>query len=266
MKEETEKTENLFSPEVWEQFKRVKTEFSRVIAPKVRERAHFSPNSVKKARKQKRSRKHNGLNCFVKLPPLAASLNQTSLNEDFSALQRAAQAVARDYFPAGSATDSTPIAVVENGKIVSVFVVLEFQIGPVVKYHLQKIEKKTRPGFPGGGIKDGESILEAGTRELKEETNPNPAEGIDISKYNPIEIGTFPLRGALNGERGVILLVKVPETEIARIRPGGGEKEEGEVVSNVYLATAEQINHLVEEEEILFNSATIWQILKKIRN
>ena len=252
--------ENLFSPEVWRQFKKVKQQFSRSIGPQIKEKSSFLANNEKKARKKKRSRKNNRPSYFVELPPLAASLN-----EDFYALQRAAQAVTGGS-SAGSTTGSASVAVVEKGKIVSAFVILEFQTKPVVKYHLQKIERKTRPGFPGGGIKDGESILEAGVRELKEETSPNPAEGIDISKYNPLEISTFPLNGALNGERGVILLVKLPETEIARIKPGGGEKEEGEVVSNVYLATAAQIERLVEEEEILLNSAAIWRIFKKFRN
>ncbi|MDP3730963.1 MAG: NUDIX domain-containing protein [bacterium] len=259
--EQTEQTEQIFSPEVWAQFKKVKTEFSRNIAPKVREGVYFWPNSAKKARKQKRSRKNNGFNCFVKLPPLAAILSRDSL-----ALQAAAQAVThtREIFPVKSVTVSNKVTV-EKGKIVSVFVILEFQMeSGILKYHLQKIAKKSRPGFPGGEIKENESILEAGVREVKEETSPDE-NSIDISKFNPIEVAKFTLKGAVNGERGVILFAKLPESEIDKIRPGGGDKEEDELVAHVYLATAEQIEILIARGEILPNSQNIWQIFKDFR-
>ena len=262
MKEETEKVEhneNIFSPEVWAQFKRVKTEFSRNIAPKVKEGLCFWPSNVKKARKQKRSRKNSGFNCFVSLPPLAAMLSRDSF-----ALQAAAQVVTRHIFPVKSPATSGQVAA-EKGKIVSVFVILEFKTpGGVYKYHLQKIAKKSRPGFPGGEIKENEGILEAGIREVMEETAPDD-NGIDISKYNPLEVAKFPLKGAINEERGVILFVKMPASEIANIRPGGGAKGEDELVAHVYLATAEQIEMLIAKQEILPNSQNIWQIFKEFR-
>ena len=265
MKEETEKTEqneNLFSPEVWAQFKRVKTEFSRNIAPKVKEGLCFWPSNVKKARKQKRSRKNSGFNCFVSLPPLAAMLSRDSL-----ALQAAAQAVTRirNVFPI-KYTASNRVTT-EKGKIVSVFVILEFQMpSGILKYHLQKIAKKSRPGFPGGEIKENEGILEAGIREVKEETAPDDDNGVDIAKYNPMEVAKFPLKGAVNEERGVILFAKIPESEIIKIKPGGGAKGEDELVAHVYLATAEQIEMLIARQEILPNSQNIWQIFKEFRN
>src|SRR3989344_1425586 len=235
-KEETKKTEQaeqIFSPEVWAQFKKVKTDFSRNIAPKVREGVCFWPNNTKKTRKQKRSRKNNGFNCFVKLSPLAAMLSRDSL-----ALQAAAQAVThtRKVFPIKSVTVSNKVTA-EKGKIVSVFVIWEFQPeNGILKYHLQKKAKKSRPGFPGGEIKANEGILEAGIREVKEETSPDE-NSIDISKFNPIEEAKFTLKGAINGERGGVLFAKLPEYEIANIRPGGGAKGENELVAHVYLAT-----------------------------
>jgi len=263
MKEETEKTEQneqIFSPEVWAQFKRVKTEFSRNIAPKVKEGLCFWPSNVKKARKQKRSRKNSGFNCFVSLPPLAAMLSRDSL-----ALQAAAQAVTRirNVFPI-KYTASNRVTT-EKGKIVSVFVILEFQMpSGILKYHLQKIAKKSRPGFPGGEIKENEGILDAGVREVKEETAPDD-DGVDISKYNPMEVAKFPLKGAVNEERGGILFVKMPASEIANISPGGGAKDEDELVAHVYLATADQIERLIARGEILPNSQNIWQIFKEFR-
>lgn len=257
---EADKSENLFSPEVWAQFKKVKHEFSRSIAPQIRENAFFSSNTEKKTRKGKRSRKNNRPSYFIDLPPLAASLTRDSY-----ALQKAAQAVVGSVYSSSSAPSFVSAMAVEREKIVSVFVILEFQTKPVVKYHLQKIEKKSRPGLPGGGIKENESVLAAGAREISEETSANPVEGIDISKYNPVEIGTFSLNGALNGERGVILWVKLPETEISRIKPGGGDKEEGEIVTHVYLATSEQMEELISQNGILTNSQTVWQVFKKFR-
>ena len=66
-------------------------------------------------------------------------------------------------------------------------------------------------------------------------------------------------------KRGVILFAKLPESEIAKISPGGGAKGEDELVAHVYLATADQIERLIARGEILPNSQNIWQIFKEFR-
>ena len=148
---------------------------------------------------------------------------------------------------------------VQTGQLVSVFIVAMVTTDPPV-YVIQKIQKKSAPGFPGGGIENGETILQAGVREFGEESNGgDPTKGADISPYNPLCIGKFILDRAESGEQGAVVLVEIPESEIANLKAGGGV-EEGEVVEELFFWTFDEVADRVKRRIVLPNSAKIWDL------
>ena len=147
----------------------------------------------------------------------------------------------------------------QTGQLVSVFVIAMVTTDPPV-YVLQKVQKKSAPGFPGGGIEEGETILQTGKREFKEESRgENLAKGVDIAPYNPICIGKVVLDRAVSGEQGAVIFVELPESEIANLKAGGGD-EEGEVVEDISLLTFDEVSKRAESRTILPNSAKIWDL------
>lgn len=153
----------------------------------------------------------------------------------------------------------TTIMPAQTGQLISVFVIAMIKTDPPV-YVMQKVLKKSAPGFPGGGIEEKETVLEAVAREWEEESNGgNPATGANITLYNPLCIGKFVLDRAMSGEQGAVVFVELPKSEIVNIKAGGGA-EEGEVIEKIYFLTFEEVSERAEARTILPNSARIWDL------
>ena len=153
-------------------------------------------------------------------------------------------------------------------KVVSVFIVSRFEKNPP-KIMIQKVAKKGKKGIPGGTPKSTDvSLIYVGAREYQEETGAERQAdetllgGINILSYAPIEIGQFPLHNALFGEMGIVLFVSLPEKEIQNIKTGGGDGEE-EKVTDIWLATHDQIEELIGNNDLSRNSVSALEIYFK---
>ena len=235
---EIQTNDGLLPPQTLRQLRQVGREFKDVILPQVKARMAF----------ESKSRRKKGPSCRksynIRFSPFAMTLDN-GLNVRLST--RKSPAVGRVTIPA------------QTGQLVSVFVIAMVTTDPPV-YVLQKVKKKSAPGFPGGGIENGETILGAGAREFKEESRgENLTKGVDIAPYNPICIGKIVLDRAISGEQGAVIFVEIPESEIANLEAGGGD-EEGEIVEGISLLTFEEISEKAERRVILPNSVNIWDL------
>jgi len=225
------------------QLRHIRKAFEEEIMPEVRKRRYFAGHGKEHKRERASGR---GL-AVVRFSPFAMTLGCEPQIAQSPAFKNQSMPIRLASAPS------------QPSQIVSVFVIARAATDPST-YVLQKIQKKSAPGFPGGGIENGETILQTGIREFKEESNGgDPAGGIDIMPYNPVCIGTFVLNKATAGERGAVVLVELPEGEIANLQPGGGA-EEGEVVEEIFFLTFDEILAKINEGTILPNAARIWKL------
>ena len=226
-------------PEVFRRLRQVEREFKDGILPQIKARRHFVSRGEKRRGKVRRPscQKPN-----IRFSPFAMTLGY-GLD---------VQSPIRKSYPV-----RTTIMPAQTGQLISVFVIAMIKTDPPV-YVMQKVLKKSAPGFPGGGIEEKETVLEAAAREWKEESNGgNPATGANITLYNPLCIGKFVLDRAMSGEQGAVVFVELPKSEIVNIKAGGGA-EEGEVIEKIYFLTFEEVSERAEARTILPNSARIW--------
>ncbi len=235
-------TNSSLSPEILKQLRRIREEFSRDILPQIKAKRFFVSKSEKRREKTRRP--------SCQKPAIRFSPFAMTLGNDLPDVR----------FPISKSRPVRTAALPSQaGQLVSVFIVAMITTDPPV-YVVQKVQKKSAPGFPGGGIEEGETILKAGAREFREESNGgNLARGVDIAPYNPICIGKFVLGRAVNGEQGAVILVKIPESEIVNLQAGGGA-EEGEVVEEIFLSSFDEVTEKAENKTILPNSVKIWDL------
>ncbi len=241
---ETQTANGNLPPEVLRQLRRTEREFKDETLPLLKAKRHFVSKSEKR-RKKAGAGRPSCKKPVVRFSPFAMTLgNSLPL----------AQSSARKSQPI-----KTAILPARTSQLISVFVIAMVKTDHPV-YVFQKIQKKSAPGFPGGTIENGETILQAGAREFREESNGgNPAGGANIVPYNPVCIGKFVLDRALNGEEGAVVLVEIPESEIANLKAGGGA-EEGEVVEKLFFWTFDEVSEKAESRSILANSGKIWEL------
>jgi 8-oxo-dGTP pyrophosphatase MutT (NUDIX family) len=228
------------------QLRQIRGVYSREVLPALRRKAFFK--SKGEERRRKRGKKTSSFQMpVVVFSPFAQTLGSNPVNAKSASRSRKNKPI-----QLGTALN-------QSNQIVSVFVIAMFKANPPV-FLLQKVQKKSAPGFPSGRIENGETILQAAVREFKEESGGREsAGGIDITPYNPLCIGEFVLDKAVNGERGSVVLVEIPENEIANLKVGGGA-EEGEVVEELFRWTFEEVLEKAQEEAILPNSIKAWNL------
>jgi 8-oxo-dGTP pyrophosphatase MutT (NUDIX family) len=234
------------SPGISSQLRRIRDVFSHEVLPALRRKAFFE--SKGEERRIKRGKKPSSFQMpVVVFSPFAQALESNPVNARSASKSRKNKPI-----QLGTALN-------QPNQIVSVFIIAMFKTNPPV-FLLQKVQKKSAPGFPSGRIENGETILQAATREFKEESNGRKSTGgIDITAYNPLCIGEFVLDKAVNGERGAVVLVEIPGDKIANLKEGGGA-EEGEVVEELFRWTFEEVLKKVQEESILPNSIKAWNL------
>ncbi len=225
-------------PQILRQLRQIKREFEDDILPQVKARMGFESKSRRKKKPPCRKSRN------VKFSPFAMNLGNGP----------------SDVQPKPKSQPvRTAIMPSQTGQLISVFIIAAIETDPPV-YVIQKIQKKSAPGFPGGTIENGETLLVAGAREFKEESNGGDlTKGVDITRYNPICIRKFILDRAINGEEGAVIFVELPESEIANLNAGGGA-EEGEVVERIFLLTFDEESEKAKNRTILPNSAKIWDL------
>jgi len=243
----TENQENGYSsPGISSQLRQIRDVFSHEVLPALKRKAFFESRGEK--RRRKRGKKTSSFQMpVVVFSPFAQALESNLVNA-----RPASKSPKEKLTQLGTALS-------QSNQIVSVFIIAMFKIDPPV-FLLQKVLKKSAPGFPSGRIENGETILRAAVREFKEESGGRElAGGIDIAPYNPLCIGEFVLDKAVNGERGAVVLVEIPGNEIPNLKEGGGT-EEGEMVEKLFLWTFEEVLEKVQEESILANSVKAWNL------
>ncbi len=230
------------SPQILRQLRQIREEFSRDILPQIKARRCFISNSEKRRGKTRISSRQKPA---IRFSPFAMTLGNGLLD---------VQPSIRKNHPV-----RTAITPAQTGQLISVFVIAVVKTNPPI-YVMQKVQKKSAPGFPGGGIEEGETILGAGAREFKEESSGKDlAKGVDIMPYNPTCIGKIVLDRAISGEQGAVILVEIPESEIANLKAGGGAEEE-EVVEELFFLTFDEVSEKAEKRIILPNSVRIWDL------
>ena len=226
------------TPQILRQLRQIKREFEDDILPQIKARMAFESKSRRKKKPPCRKSRN------VKFSSFAMTLGNGSSDIQFK--------------PKNHSVETATIPS-QTGQLVSVFIIALIKADSPL-YVIQKIQKKSAPGFPGGTIENGETILGAGAREFKEESNGgDPTKGVDITFYNPVCIGKFVLDRAMSGEQGAVIFVEFPESEIANFKAGGGA-EEGEVVEYVSLLTFDEVSKRAKDRTILPNSAKIWDL------
>lgn len=235
---EIQTNDGLLPPQTLRQLRQIGREFKDVILPQVKAKMAFES----KSRRKKRPSCRKSYN--VKFSSFAMTLGN---GLDVRPSVRKNPAVGGVAIPA------------QTDQLVSVFVIAMVTTDPPV-FVFQQVQKKRLPGFPGGGIEEGETILRAGAREFKEESSGKDlANGVDITPRNPVCIGKIVLDRAESGEQGAVVLVEIPESEIANLEAGGGA-EEGEVVEKLFFWTFDEVSKRAEERTILPNSVNVWNL------
>jgi hypothetical protein len=234
------------SPGISSQLRQIRDVFSHEVLPVLKGKAFFESKGEK--RRRKRGKKTPSFQIpVVVFSPFAQALESKAVNTK----------------PVSKSPKNKPTqlgtAVNQSNQIVSVFVIAMFKTNPPV-FLLQKVLKKSAPGFPSGRIENGETILQAAVREFKEESGGREStKGIDISPHNPLCIGDYVLDKAIGGERGAVVFVEIPGNEIANLKEGGGT-EEREMVEKLFLWTFEEVLKKVQEKAILANSIKAWDL------
>lgn len=226
-------------PQTLRRLRQVEREFKDDILPQIKARRYFVSKGEKRRGKARGPSRQKPA---IRFSPFAMTLGNGSPN------------VQPKRHPVQAATMPA-----KSGQLISVFVIAMIKTSPRV-FVFQQVQKKSAPGFPGGGIEEGETILQAGAREFKEESNGGDlAGGVDITFYNSFCIEKFVLDRAENGEQGAVIFVELPESEIANLKAGGGA-EEGEVVEKLFFWTFDEVSERVKSRTILPNSVKIWDL------
>lgn len=279
-----------FSREAFNDFKRIKRQFKLDILPEIKSRR----SQESKKNKKRRTRK-SGFSSSTEIMPLTSpigrflsSFEQNGFDrrmgqgrKDKHSTNGASLAVAEarplasiidtnfDFGAVIGAVDTHPTEAAPVYKLTSVFVVALFELDEPMLM-IQKVGHKAKPGFPGGTIQDGQGVIETGIREFKEETGgnhkrPSPTEksgdfyfGIDISKYVPIAIGEFLLKRQGYGEKGAVVLVRLPAAEALNVVAGAISKDE--VIEWIELWSLSKVVAEADAGRLLGNSIEVMKI------
>lgn len=229
------------------ELRHVKRDYTQNILTSIKRHGHFISKGQRKKERKMKSIAHSKNNITqIHFSPFAMTLGHGT------AIAKQSQVRSR------CAPNLTPHPIAQPNQLVSVFDIAIIASDPEL-FVLQKVQRKSAPGFSGGGIEQSETILAAAAREFREESRgKEQLAGVDISRYNPVCIGTFTLDRATIGEQGAVVVVEIPEEEMANIVAGGGDQE-GEVVEKIYFLTFEEMTEIMINGPILANSKKIWQ-------